>query len=251
MNSGHDERQEEVVAPERGRLRSATVADVLEVVERSPYPMAAIRLPETVMISANQAAADLFAMTTTDLAGRRASTLLYGADSVRADVALSALASGAIESYRARRRLATHAATQIWTLVRSLRVADRAIALWLSPPLGEPGSVDVIDEQLAAVSAVRWESLATIGHWNTRSERVPADDVFGILDRLPPRQREIIVALLQGQRTAAIAESMFVSKSTIRSHLAVMFKEFGVHSQAELLSLLRSHKSASTETGRA
>jgi DNA-binding NarL/FixJ family response regulator len=69
------------------------------------------------------------------------------------------------------------------------------------------------------------------------------EDPFTILDRLPPRQREIISALLQGERTATIAASMFVSKSTVRSHLVSIFKAFGVHSQTELLTKLRSQNS--------
>ncbi|MEY2553890.1 MAG: hypothetical protein QOC57_1750, partial [Ilumatobacteraceae bacterium] len=59
------------------------------------------------------------------------------------------------------------------------------------------------------------------------------------LDRLPLRQRQIVAALLQGDRTPTIAASLFVSNSTVRSHLSSIFAAFGVRSQTELLSLLR------------
>jgi DNA-binding NarL/FixJ family response regulator len=75
-----------------------------------------------------------------------------------------------------------------------------------------------------------------------------AESPFEVLDRLSTRQREIVAALLQGQRTRAIAASLFVSSSTVRSHLSAIFEAFGVRSQTELLSLLRSQKSPSDGT---
>jgi DNA-binding NarL/FixJ family response regulator len=50
----------------------------------------------------------------------------------------------------------------------------------------------------------------------------------------------IVAALLQGKRTATIAREMFISASTVRSHLSSIFRAFGVRSQADLISLLRS-----------
>jgi DNA-binding CsgD family transcriptional regulator len=38
---------------------------------------------------------------------------------------------------------------------------------------------------------------------------------------------------------STIADTLFVSQSTVRNHLATIFKKFGVHSQAELLELLK------------
>ena len=63
---------------------------------------------------------------------------------------------------------------------------------------------------------------------------------FAALDQLPRRQRVVVLGLLKGERIPAIAESMFISNSTARNHLSHVFTAFGVHSQAELLALLRS-----------
>lgn len=60
------------------------------------------------------------------------------------------------------------------------------------------------------------------------------------LDALPPRQREIIVRLLRGERVSTIADAMYLSPSTVRNHLSKVFKTFGVNSQASLLALLRA-----------
>ncbi len=59
---------------------------------------------------------------------------------------------------------------------------------------------------------------------------------------LSPRQWEVLTRLLQGERVPRIAEELFLSQSTVRNHLADMFKKMGVHSQEELLDLFRSNK---------
>ena len=59
---------------------------------------------------------------------------------------------------------------------------------------------------------------------------------------LSPRQWEVLTRLLRGERVPRIAEELFLSQSTVRNHLADMFKKMGVHSQEELLDLFRSNK---------
>jgi PAS domain S-box-containing protein len=69
-------------------------------------------------------------------------------------------------------------------------------------------------------------------------------DALPALARLPhgselsARQTEIVARLVAGQRPADIASAMFLSPSTVRNHLATIYRKFGVHSQAELLAAL-------------
>jgi len=69
-------------------------------------------------------------------------------------------------------------------------------------------------------------------------------DALPALARLPhgselsARQTEIVARMVAGQRPADIAHSMFLSPSTVRNHLAAIYRKFGVHSQAELLAAL-------------
>jgi DNA-binding CsgD family transcriptional regulator len=63
----------------------------------------------------------------------------------------------------------------------------------------------------------------------------------GVAD-LSPRQWEVLTRLLKGERVPRIADELFLSQSTVRNHLADMFKKMGVHSQEELLDLFRSNK---------
>lgn len=62
------------------------------------------------------------------------------------------------------------------------------------------------------------------------------------LSELSTRQWEILTRLLEGERVATIASELYISTSTVRNHLSMIFQRFGVHSQAELLEKLRQPK---------
>jgi DNA-binding NarL/FixJ family response regulator len=226
--------------------RPVTMTDVFGAVERSVESLIVIRLPETTISAANDAARDLFDDRSATLVGRRFSSLFHGADEVHANIALSALASRAIDSYCARRRLANRADAVARTCVRALDVGGERIALGFAAPADGALPFDVVEERLIAARLIRGPDADAPNSSLVRSSdrHATVENSFTILDRLPPREREIVSALLQGQRTAAIAESMFLSNSTVRSHLSAIFKAFGVHSQTELLSMLRSQSSS-------
>jgi DNA-binding CsgD family transcriptional regulator/PAS domain-containing protein len=52
------------------------------------------------------------------------------------------------------------------------------------------------------------------------------------------RQLEIMRRLVAGERVPTIAAALKLSSSTVRNHLAAIFRKVGVHSQAELLAVL-------------
>lgn len=45
---------------------------------------------------------------------------------------------------------------------------------------------------------------------------------------------------MAGQRVPTIATALYVSRSTVRNHLAGVYRAFEVHSQADLIELLRT-----------
>lgn len=71
-----------------------------------------------------------------------------------------------------------------------------------------------------------------------RSDR----SVTALLDGLgmTSRQREIVDRLLRGQRVASIGAALYISRSTVRNHLAHVYRLAGVHSQEALLDALRA-----------
>ncbi len=61
-----------------------------------------------------------------------------------------------------------------------------------------------------------------------------------LLAGLSSREREIVGYLAAGDRVPRIAASMYLSQSTIRNHLSSVFRKLGIHSQQELVHLLRN-----------
>ena len=61
-------------------------------------------------------------------------------------------------------------------------------------------------------------------------------------DELSSRQREIVIRLLNAQRVSVMAAELHLSPSSVRNHLLTIFTKFGVHSQVELLAVLRRHQ---------
>jgi PAS domain S-box-containing protein len=59
------------------------------------------------------------------------------------------------------------------------------------------------------------------------------------LGDLTSRQWQILARLLQGERVPAIAAAIYLSPSTVRNHLSLIYKKLGVHSQAELIEKLQ------------
>jgi DNA-binding CsgD family transcriptional regulator/PAS domain-containing protein len=70
-------------------------------------------------------------------------------------------------------------------------------------------------------------------------QRLPDPSQIPGLADLSPRQWDIVTRLLRGERVPDIARAMFVSQSTVRNQLGTIYQKVGVHSQAELLALLR------------
>jgi PAS domain S-box-containing protein len=62
------------------------------------------------------------------------------------------------------------------------------------------------------------------------------------LGRLSAREYEIVAQLHAGQRVPAIARLLFVSESTVRTHLTSIFRQFDVGSQQGLLDRLHEHR---------
>lgn len=63
------------------------------------------------------------------------------------------------------------------------------------------------------------------------------------LSRLSPREVEIVLRLLAGDRVPRIAKSLYLAPGTVRNHLSSAFWKFGVHSQQQLIVLLRAQAS--------
>jgi len=94
----------------------------------------------------------------------------------------------------------------------------------LTSALGMKQALWQFDEALRSASASRMAA------------ELPADPGLG---RLSGRELEIVMRLMNGDRVPAIAESLFLSPSTVRNHLSAVFRKLRVGSQQQLIHLLR------------
>jgi DNA-binding NarL/FixJ family response regulator len=69
--------------------------------------------------------------------------------------------------------------------------------------------------------------------------RLPDPASLPGLEDVTSRQLEVATRLVWGERVSEIARNMYLSPSTVRNHLATLFRKVGVHSQSEFLALLR------------
>jgi len=72
-----------------------------------------------------------------------------------------------------------------------------------------------------------------------RLQQLPALTDEPQLGKLTSREWAVLTRLLDGQRVPAIAADLYVSQSTVRNHLSSIYAKLGVHSQVDLIRLLR------------
>ena len=192
------------------------------------------------VVEAGPDAARLLGYGTDELAGETVMELAHPADSAAMLVGLARATSEehADVRVRLRRRDGTW-----WLGSATIRAAEAG---------GLPGySVALADD---AESGGRWERsrIEQLEHHLRRiAAEIEASGVLGMpesgiellatpeLNELSSRQWEVVRRLVRGERVPAIAQQMYLSQGTVRNHLAAVFRKAGVHSQQELIALLR------------
>jgi len=115
--------------------------------------------------------------------------------------------------------------------------------IWLIVPdrspviVGEtdPARQGQLEESMRKIAAeLERVSIATNAVSARRNAAAPE------LGRLSPRETEVLDRLLEGHRVTSIAGQLDVSEHTVRNHLKSMFRKLSVHSQAELVGLVRN-----------
>ena len=138
-------------------------------------------------------------------------------------------------------------ATGGWLRVRALIIrlsadAPPPIAFAFMPwPEVERAGSDDRGAQLARTLRSVAAELEAAG-FTDGVERLPTSSDFPQLGSLSNREWQILARLVRGDRVPAIASELFLSPSTVRNYLSGIFGTFGVHSQSELLALLRGRK---------
>ena len=74
---------------------------------------------------------------------------------------------------------------------------------------------------------------------------LPTTSELPELGRLSAREYEIVAQLHAGQRVPAIARRLFVSESTVRTHLTSIYRQLDVSSRQGLLDRLNAQRMGS------
>ena len=93
-----------------------------------------------------------------------------------------------------------------------------------------------LDMALAALGAAE-VGQATMGPVLPASSRAPAG--------LSPREREVLALVAEGRSNKAIAEALFVSPNTVKTHVAALLNKLHADSRVQLATIASRHQGCS------
>ncbi|MBK1706675.1 response regulator transcription factor [Halochromatium glycolicum] len=111
----------------------------------------------------------------------------------------------------------------------------------------QAGAVDFLEKPFndqALLDAVH-RALGVDGRRRGHAMRVA--EVNQRLDRLTPREREILDQIVAGKRNKVIAADLQISQSTVEAHRAKVMDKLGARSLSELMRLMLEHQLAAEE----
>ncbi len=120
------------------------------------------------------------------------------------------------------------------TVVEALRL--RAVD-FLHKPFDGAQLTGCVDRVLALDGVETAPPDSARGSHGRRVERRTSPGVPA-LEHLSAREQDVVRALAGGSRVSEIGRALGISTNTVRNHLKSVFQKAGVHSQAELLSVV-------------
>src|SRR5262245_51330962 len=105
--------------------------------------------------------------------------------------------------------------------------------------------MDVVRRAAAGEIVMPEQDLAAVFE---RLELARADSGQAALERLTPRETEILSALASGHTANEIAGSLGISSLTVQSHMKSILAKLGVHSKIEAVTLAWRHGLTETRT---
>lgn len=71
-------------------------------------------------------------------------------------------------------------------------------------------------------------------------DRIRSSEVFRDQYKLSNREIDVLILALNGRNAPSIAEKLFVSENTVRTHLKRIYKKLDIHNRQELLQLIEN-----------
>lgn len=99
------------------------------------------------------------------------------------------------------------------------------------------GAVDFVEKPYAKDTLIEALSLAFDRMEARRREEVLSDEARGLVERLTPREKDVLIGLVDGQTNKAIAESLDISPRTVEIHRANLMEKMGAASLSTVLRI--------------
>ena|ERR1700742_1622964 len=122
-------------------------------------------------------------------------------------------------------------------LRRLRRQLPAALIVVVSPPATAPAvrrTLDAGADALVFEHELEQALVATVRAVQSGQSVVPRNVRAGVeRPYLSHRERQVMTLVCRGMTNAEVAESLYLAESTIKSHMASIFAQFGVHSRKE------------------
>lgn len=116
----------------------------------------------------------------------------------------------------------------------AVRAVQAGAVDFLEKPFNDQALLDAVHRAFA-VDAQRRGQAMRIAEVNQR------------LERLTPREREILEQIVAGKRNKVIAADLHISQSTVEAHRAKVMDKLGARSLSDLMRLMLSYQAAAAE----
>ena len=97
----------------------------------------------------------------------------------------------------------------------------------------------VAADRARSMAAMLEEALETLGAAETKSAPAPARprETWGRASALSPREREVLALVAEGRSNKAIAEALYVSPNTIKTHVASLLSKLHADTRVQLATI--------------
>ncbi|MFN7057008.1 response regulator transcription factor [Hyphomonas sp.] len=99
------------------------------------------------------------------------------------------------------------------------------------------GAVDFVEKPYAKETLVEALSRAFDRLEARRREEVLSDEARGLIERLTPREHDVLLGLVEGQTNKSIAETLDISPRTVEIHRANVMEKMGASSLSTVLRI--------------
>jgi DNA-binding CsgD family transcriptional regulator len=98
-------------------------------------------------------------------------------------------------------------------------------------------------QRACSLSAMLEEAVAALAAAESkRTEKLmPAIELFSRAEALSPREREVLALVAEGRTNKAIAEALFVSPNTVKTHVASLLHKLRADTRVQLAAMATKH----------